>query len=693
LKRCKTMSARSNMTSYREAPGYSARNDINGMNGDGGGGGGTPGFTGRVEDDDGDLPLELEHMLGFTGARLGTLLSHPTMSDVFIKSMGSAIVVGDLNDPHQQEFLRGHDMEVSTLSISPSGRMLASGQLGTIHRKGYGAPIIIWDMYTKTPMFTLQGHTERVELVRFSPDERFLAAAGADQLIHIWDMQTGEIIFGKKFQYNVSFFQWCETSTSSRRRTYEVALGSSNEITVNTLSFDATRQQWQLVPVLMSMPTSGMVREYLCSTRSCDGDELLSGTSMGDLVIFKLSSKVYRASVPVCSNGLQSVLAVPSSEEGISNGSENSNGSVFCGGGDGSVRKLIGDDLRWTLVAEAFVEGAVSSLSLISGGKEILIGTNLGRIYRMNASSLACTLIAIGHTNRVCCVAFGDRSDIFASGTVAGNLKVWDLSDYGVISETTIVAAETTECGVTSLCWLRDDAVVSGWKDRTIRCFDASTMRKSWDIASAHRAPITSVACHLGSDSSFVCSGAEDGTVRVWALKSREMMIQFAEHQRAVTSLLVDVLNPALIHSSSMDCQVLTYDLKRERRTVGHQERSGAFMSMSQRVDSEQELVTCDFNGRLLFWDCDVAEPVQVLQSPNRMRMRCVCVSPTGRYLAVCGDAVISIFDVSSGVRLMAQGHGHSEPANAIKWSPDEKQVVSVGEDCCVCVWNFYGTV
>ena len=59
--------------------------------------------SGRVDDDDGDLPLELEHMLGFTGSRRETLLAHPTNPDVYIKSMGSAVVVGDLNDPHQQE--------------------------------------------------------------------------------------------------------------------------------------------------------------------------------------------------------------------------------------------------------------------------------------------------------------------------------------------------------------------------------------------------------------------------------------------------------------------------------------------------------------------------------------------------------------------------------------------------------------
>lgn len=114
---------------------------------------------GRVEDDDGDLPLELEHMIGFTGSRLGTLLAHPKNPNVFIKSMGSAIVIGDLNDPHQQEFLRGHDMEITSMDISLSGNILASGQLGTIHQKGYGAPVIVWDMNSKMSIFTLPGHT------------------------------------------------------------------------------------------------------------------------------------------------------------------------------------------------------------------------------------------------------------------------------------------------------------------------------------------------------------------------------------------------------------------------------------------------------------------------------------------------------------------------------------------------------
>lgn len=267
-----------------------------------------------------------------------------------------------------------------------------------------------------------------------------------------------------------------------------------------------------------------------------------------------------------------------------------------------------------------------------------------------------------------------------------------DLSDYGVLSETTVAAEQGGSKGVSAVCWVKDDAVLSGWHDGGVRCHDASSMKLLWEIPSAHRGSVTAVAVHSDAVLSYVVSGSSDGSVRVWALRSREMMLQFTEHTKAITSLLVDTRQPHLVHSSGLDCQVLSYDLRRERRTVGHLTREGAFTHMAQRKDSEQELVTCDFNGRLLFWDCDVADPVQVLQSPARMRMQCLSVSPSGSYLAVCGDFLVSVFELKAGgIRLLAQGHGHSEPVTALQWSPDEKQVVSVGEDCCVCVWNFYG--
>ena len=65
--------------------------------------------------------LELEHMIGFTGKNLDTIIAHPRLSEIYVKSVGSAVVVGDLNDPHNQEFLRGHDMEVRRGAPAPAG--------------------------------------------------------------------------------------------------------------------------------------------------------------------------------------------------------------------------------------------------------------------------------------------------------------------------------------------------------------------------------------------------------------------------------------------------------------------------------------------------------------------------------------------------------------------------------------------
>lgn len=51
---------------------------------------------------------------------------------------------------------------------------------------------------------------------------------------------------------------------------------------------------------------------------------------------------------------------------------------------------------------------------------------------------------------------------------------------------------------------------------------------------------------------------------------TRELLLQFAEHQKGVRAVLVDVASPDLLHSVGADCTVFTYDLRKERRTVAH---------------------------------------------------------------------------------------------------------------------------
>lgn len=76
--------------------------------------------------------LELEHSIGYNGKHPDSVHFHPTQKDTIIYNIGGLLVFENVHDKHQQQFLRGHDMEISAISVSKSGNIIATGQQGTI---------------------------------------------------------------------------------------------------------------------------------------------------------------------------------------------------------------------------------------------------------------------------------------------------------------------------------------------------------------------------------------------------------------------------------------------------------------------------------------------------------------------------------------------------------------------------------
>jgi len=140
---------------------------------------------------------------------------------------------------------------------------------------------------------------------------------------------------------------------------------------------------------------------------------------------------------------------------------------------------------------------------------------------------------------------------------------------------------------------------------------------------------------------------------------------------------------------------MFTYDLKKEKRIVQHSlGRAGGFVSMTQRLDSENEVITAGTDGCLFSWDFDVPDPVTEvsLGIGKQIAFTCAQVSPlSGSYIAASStDSRIRVWDVKSG-HLVAISNGTAFTSiSSIAWSPDEKQIVAVGEDQCIYVWNFY---
>ena len=62
--------------------------------------------------------------------------------------------------------------------------------------------------------------------------------------MYIWDLTTGEVVFGQRFPSCVSVLQWVEHRMENRRMVYELCLGISSNMIKATLSYDPVRVQW-----------------------------------------------------------------------------------------------------------------------------------------------------------------------------------------------------------------------------------------------------------------------------------------------------------------------------------------------------------------------------------------------------------------------------------------------------------------
>ncbi len=220
-----------------------------------------------------------------------------------------------------------------------------------------------------------------------------------------------------------------------------------------------------------------------------------------------------------------------------------------------------------------------------------------------------------------------------------------------------------------------DEILISGWSDGKIRAYRVDTCEPLWTIDNAHKQEVSSI--YLSPNLKFICTGGGEGDVRVWEIKSREMISHLKEHKNRITKL--ELFSDGLhLLSGSRDGAMLVWDLKEEKRVSSHVQRMGGINALGLGVGSEEnKVISVGQEKKITEWDLRILDPVRVINSspvPGEVdELYGVSIAKSGKFFATGGtQGVVRVWDYDS-MKCTGQIKGHSNTVTSVGVAPDSK--------------------
>lgn len=167
-----------------------------------------------------------------------------------------------------------------------------------------------------------------------------------------------------------------------------------------------------------------------------------------------------------------------------------------------------------------------------------------------------------------------------------------------------------------------------------------------------------------------------EGEVRVWEVRSRELVSHLKEHTSKVTKIQ---LFPDDVHllTCARDRSILCWDLKSEKRVFAQAQRMGGINSFAISPADNNKYISVGQERKITYWDMRKTNAEAILEaSPFKGEsdeLHSVSVSNNNKYFAVGGSlGVVRIFDFSNG-QFITECRAHSSTITCVAFSSDDK--------------------
>jgi len=626
-------------------------------------------MSGRKPDE-----VEVVAALGFAGNVSHSLVAHPS-GEFVIYPLGSTVVIKNVKTGRQQ-FLHGHSDNVTSIALSQDGSMIASGEKT---HSGFKAKILLWKFnlvrigdvgsagqVPRLPDF----HSGKVQSLCFSQSGKYLASLGGpdDNKLMVWNVETGKKVdcatAANDAALTVRFFNNCDDKL--------VTAGYHH---LRRWDIDMEAEKLQFTEANLG----SLRRVFKCLTVEDSDKSLFAGTTTGDVLEISLDSRVpafKQAGNELFRNAIRSIAQIMPS---------NGRSQLILGCGDGSVVQL--DTKTLKKMATGKVKGEVTSLAPVRLTRanfvtKMYIGTTESSIYCCTDVMRIAESIQIRsscHYSGINDVAFLSGLDAIFVTCATNDIRVWDANKQ---QELLRIQVPNVICESVALP-RSGDMIISGWSDGKIRAFKPVSGDLEFVINDAHPEGVTAVG--VTNDSKHIISGGKEGAVRFWCMQSKKMEGSLKEHKAAVTSVTVRSDDKECVTSSD-DGSCVQWDLLNHRRSQAMFAQT-MFKAALYHPD-ESQILTCGSDRKLTYWDAFDGTAIRILEA-SKHQINALDVDQEGNSFVSGGDScLLKFFSYDEG-DLLAVGKGHSGPIRAIRISPDQQQVVSVGQEGAIFLWRF----
>ena len=197
----------------------------------------------------------------------------------------------------------------------------------------------------------------------------------------------------------------------------------------------------------------------------------------------------------------------------------------------------------------------------------------------------------------------------------------------------------------------------------------------------------------MAKNNKFLCTGGENGEVRVWEVRSLEMVSNLKEHKSKVTKVEL-MENDNHLLTTAKDRSILIWDLTREQRISNYQMPMGGVNNFALNKTDPNMFVTVGQDRKITQWDIRQPKSVRsILSNPyNRSELAdelfAVGISNDGRLLATGGtNGIVRVYDLPY-LGFLYEQPAHSETITNVFFDSNDKYLISSGSDSQILTYK-----